>query len=82
MAQLALGDEDRAMSALGRAIREGRLRYCRSLHEIDPVYDSLRSRPEFQALLDEIRADMAEQLEKFRAWEASADRPLVLDFAD
>jgi hypothetical protein len=46
------------------------------------VYDSLRSRPEFQALLDEIRADMAEQLEKFRAWEASADRPLVLDFAD
>ena len=37
----------------------------------DPNLDSIRGEPEFQAMLEEIEADMAAQLERIRAMEAS-----------
>jgi hypothetical protein len=41
--------------------------------EREPVYEPLWGEPEFQALMDEIRADMANQLERVREMERNGE---------
>jgi TolB-like protein/thioredoxin-like negative regulator of GroEL len=82
VAWLALGDESRAMAALEQTFREEGRRVGWSFIKVDPVYAPLRPRAEFQSLDEEIRVDMARQLQALRSREASDDGELVLDFGD
>jgi len=62
------GDKRRALASLRNAVDEGwRADWWWSLAR--PDLDSLRDEPEFQAIVDEIRADMAAQLAHVREME-------------
>ena len=47
--------------------------------EHDPGLDSIRDEPEFQAMLEEIKADMAAQLEHVKAMEANGELEPISD---
>jgi hypothetical protein len=47
--------------------------------ERDPNLDSLHGNPAFQAMLDEIRVDMAAQLERVRAMQLAGKLTLNLE---
>ena len=47
----------------------------------DPALDSIRDEPEFQAMLAEIKADMAAQLEHIRAMDASGELEPIPDIS-
>jgi TolB-like protein/Flp pilus assembly protein TadD len=67
------GDKQRALSALRRAIDEGwRLDWRYSL-KLDPSLESLHDEPEYQAMVAEIEADMAEQLARVREMERNGE---------
>jgi tetratricopeptide (TPR) repeat protein len=60
------GEKQKALSTLRTAIDEGwRTRWWYSLR-LDPGLESLHDEPEFQAMVAEIEADMAEQLARVR----------------
>ncbi len=61
---------EKALSTLRQAIDERWRGAWRHFLEHDPNLDSIRHEPEFQAMLAEIKADMAAQLERLRAMEA------------
>jgi len=67
------GKTKQALSSLRQAIDE-RWRVAWWYYaEHDPSLDSIRYEPEFQAMMEEIKADMAAQLERVRAMEASGE---------
>jgi tetratricopeptide (TPR) repeat protein len=67
------GDKQKALSALRQAIDEGwRNLWWYSLR-LDPGLESLHEEPEFQAMVAEIEADMAEQLARVREMESNGE---------
>jgi TolB-like protein/Tfp pilus assembly protein PilF len=67
------GQTAEALAALRVAIDAGWRQYWRYELEDDPMLDSIRDEPEFQAMVAEIRADMAAQLARLREWEANGE---------
>jgi TolB-like protein len=67
-AHLLLGEPDDALAALREAIDSG-WRAGSWILERDPIYAPLWDHPEFQALMTEVRADMAAQLAQLREME-------------
>ncbi len=73
------GKTEAALAALRQLIDQGwRTTWWFSL-ERDPNLDSIRDEPEFQTMLEEVKADMAAQLERVRAMEASAELESIPD---
>ncbi len=66
------GDVDRAIGQLRKLVDAG-WRYRWWLLERDPIYEPLWEEPEFQALMDEIRTEMAAQLERVREMERAGE---------
>ncbi len=67
------GEKQKALSALRQAINEGwRSLWWHSLR-LDPGLESLHDEPEFQAMVAEIEADMAEQLARVREMERNGE---------
>jgi tetratricopeptide (TPR) repeat protein len=67
------GEKQKALSALRQAIDEGWRRYWWYYLKYDPTLESLHNEPEFQAMVAEIEADMASQLERVREMEKSGE---------
>jgi hypothetical protein len=64
----SLGREDEAIRALRRKVDEG-WRFGWWLAEDDPVLATIRERPEFIAMMTEIKADMAQQRARMPRYE-------------
>jgi tetratricopeptide (TPR) repeat protein len=67
------GEKQKALSALRQAIDEGWRSLWRYSLKLDPNLESLHDEPEFQAMVAEIEADMAEQLERVREMERNGE---------
>ncbi len=65
------GKTEAALTALRQAIDEGWRQFWWYYAEHDPNLDSIRNEPEFQAMMQEIRANMAEQLARVHEWETN-----------
>jgi tetratricopeptide (TPR) repeat protein len=63
------GEKQKALSALQQAIDEGWRRFWWYYLKFDPTLESLHGEPEYQAMVGEIEADMAAQLERVREME-------------
>jgi hypothetical protein len=67
------GEKQRALSALREAIDEGwRMTWWYYLRR-DPNLESLHDEPKYQAMVEEIRADMAAQLEHLREMQRAGE---------
>ena len=67
------GETQKVLTTLRQAIDEGWRYMWRYYLEHDPNLESIRHEPEFQAMLAEIKADMAEQLARVREMEKEGD---------
>jgi len=67
------GEKPKALSALRRAIDEGWRNLWWYYLKQDPILESLHGEPEFQAMVAEIEADMAAQLEHVREMERNGE---------
>jgi adenylate cyclase len=67
------GEKQQALNALRQAINEGWRDGWWYFLEVDPGLQSIRHEPEFQAMLAEVKADMAEQLARVKATEKEGD---------
>ena len=67
------GDEQKALTALQRAIDEGWRIYWWFSLKFDPTLKSLHDEPEFQAMIAEIEADMAVQRAREREMEKNGE---------
>jgi tetratricopeptide (TPR) repeat protein len=67
------GDKQKALSALQRANDEGWRDSWRYFLKHDPTLESLHDEPEFQAVVAEIEADMAQQLARVREMEKNGE---------
>jgi tetratricopeptide (TPR) repeat protein len=65
------GKKEEALAALRQAIDQGWRTSWWYYLEHDLNLESIRHEPEFQAMVKEIEADMAEQLARVREWEAN-----------
>jgi tetratricopeptide (TPR) repeat protein len=63
------GDKQKALSTLRQAIDEGWRNSWRYFLKHDPTLESLHDEPEYQTMVAEIEADMAEQLARVREME-------------
>ena len=73
------GNTSAALAALREAVDQGwRNAWWFSLG-LDPSLDSIRDEPEFQTIVDEIKADMAAQLERVRAMDANGELAPIPD---
>jgi TolB-like protein/Flp pilus assembly protein TadD len=70
------GEKQKALSALRQAIDEGWRRFWWYHLKYDPTLESLHDEPEFQAMIAEIEADMAAQLERVREMERNGELAL------
>ena len=61
-----------ALSALRQAVDEGWRMFWWYYLKQDPSLESIRGEPEFQAMMNEIEADMAMQLARLNEYEFSA----------
>ena len=73
------GKDEAALEALRQAVDQGWRTSWWLYLENDQNLDSIRDEPEFLAMREEIRADMAAQLEQVRAMEASGELEPVPD---
>ncbi len=73
------GKTEKALAALRQAIDQGWRTQWWYYAEHDPSLESIRDEPEFQAMVEEIKADMAAQLERVRAMEASGELEPIPD---
>jgi hypothetical protein len=73
------GDKQKALSALRQAIDEGYHFLWRYFLKYDPTLESLHDEPEFQAMVAEIEADMAAQLERVREMERNGELEPIPD---
>jgi DNA invertase Pin-like site-specific DNA recombinase len=71
------GDKQRALSTLREAIDEGWRALWRYFLKHDSVLESLHDEPEFQAMIEEIEADMAVQLARVREMERRGELTLI-----
>ncbi len=71
------GEKQKALSALRQAIDEGWRRDWWYWLEKKPDLEPLHDDPEYQAMLEEIRADMAAQLERVRELERNGELPEI-----
>jgi tetratricopeptide (TPR) repeat protein len=67
-AYLLKGDRERALTALRETVAAG-WRWNWWLLEREPIYEPLWDHPEFRAMMAEVKADMAAQLEQLREME-------------
>jgi tetratricopeptide (TPR) repeat protein len=67
------GEKQKALSALRQAIDEGWRSLWRYSLKLDPNLESLHDEPEFQTMVAEIEADMAEQLARVREMERNGE---------
>lgn len=68
-----LGETRAALDELRRQVDEGWRIFWRWDTELNPNFESLRDEPEFKALVEFLRTDMARQRQSLRALEASGD---------
>ncbi len=73
------GKTEAALAALRQAIDQGWRTTWWFYLERDPSLDSIRDEPEFQVMVEEIKADMAAQLEHVRTMEANGELEPILD---
>jgi TolB-like protein/Tfp pilus assembly protein PilF len=71
------GDKQKALSAFRQAIDEGWRAPWRYFLEHDSALESLHNEPEYQAMVAEIEADMATQLERVREMERRGELTLI-----
>ncbi len=74
------GKHAEALAALREAVDEGWRALWRHFLLYEPNLDSIRDEPEFQAIVDEIEADMAAQLERVREMERNGELDLIPGF--
>jgi TolB-like protein/Flp pilus assembly protein TadD len=67
------GDKEKALSALREAIDEGWRAFWWYYLKYDPILESLHDEPEYQAMVAEIEADMAQQLARVREMERNGE---------
>jgi len=67
------GDNRKALSSLRQAIDKGWRAWWWYDLKHDPNLESIRDQPEFQTMVKEIEADMAEQLARVREWDAKGE---------
>ncbi len=67
------GEKQKALAALRQAIDEGWRSFWWYYFKYDPNLESLHDEPEFQAMVAEIEADMAAQLERVREMERNGE---------
>jgi tetratricopeptide (TPR) repeat protein len=67
------GEKQKALLALRQAIDEGWRNFWRYSLKYDPILESLHDEPEYQAMVAEIEADMAEQLARVREMERNGE---------
>jgi tetratricopeptide (TPR) repeat protein len=67
------GKKQKALSVLRQAIDQGWRRLWWYYLKQDPTLESLHDEPEFQAMVEEIEADMAAQLERVREMERNGE---------
>jgi tetratricopeptide (TPR) repeat protein len=75
------GDKQKALSALRQAIDEGWRDGWWYFLKYDPILESLHDEPEYQAMVAEIEADMAEQLERVREMERNGELEPIPELA-
>jgi TolB-like protein/Tfp pilus assembly protein PilF len=73
------GDKQQALSALRQAIDEGWRDLWWYFLKYKPDLESLHDEPEFQAMVAEIEADMAEQLARVREMERNGELEPILE---
>lgn len=73
------GRTEEALRALRQAVDEGWRSPWWYYLVHDPALDSIRDEPEFQAMLEEIKADMAAQLEHIRVMDANGELAAIPD---
>ncbi len=71
-----LGEKQAALEELRKQVDNGWRVLWRLNTELNPNFESLKNDPEFQAIIDFLRKDMARQLEELRAMEASGEIPM------
>jgi TolB-like protein/Tfp pilus assembly protein PilF len=71
------GDKQKALAALRQAIDEGWRSFWRYFLKHDSALKPLHDEPEYQTIVAEIEADMAEQLERVREMERNGELELV-----
>jgi tetratricopeptide (TPR) repeat protein len=69
------GEKTKALASLRQALDKGRWVWGAWWYyaEHSPNLDSIRNEPEFQSMMAEIRADMAEQLAQLQEWDANGE---------
>ena len=71
-----LGEKQAALKELRFQVDRGWRFLWRWNSELNPNFESLREEPEFQAIIEFLRTDMARQLESMRALESAGKTPL------
>ena len=70
-----LGEKEAALNELRHQVDEGSRLFWRWNTELNPNFESLRDDPEFQAIIEFLRADMTRQYTEVQAMEAAGEIP-------
>jgi hypothetical protein len=73
------GDKQKALSALQQAIDEGWRNSWWYYLKYDPILESLHDESEFQAMVAELEADVAAQLEHVREMERNGELAVIAE---